>query len=606
MTHFSEGNRSLEIKTVSLKKTRSPLQAIDNLNDVCILILPLRQSHSASAIDTLDPDFQHFTESLLQRLGRQATLIALGDTINLVRFQAQLSPDTHYQLWIAIKRATPIASAEDTALPQHHFGALVYTKYSGSLQHVKTRIEYTYCPACEKTTKDYGGKKHTYHSRGTLISDVWRDIQADLEKSLEPVISRFADLFAIADYHHLQVLDCRHWLDIDHTSEQRKPYTIQASLLAPPEIQANQSRLILGDALEELRKLPSNSVDFAFADPPYNLKKKYDNYSDDRSIAEYFNWCDTWMSELARVLRPGRTCAILNIPLWDIRHFLHLEKILRFQNWIAWDALSFPVRLIMPAHYGILCFSKGAPRKLPGLVSSSKEMPCPNSDGKPFHPLHPLAEGYCLRLQCVRQRTKLDINDRAQLTDLWWDIHRLKHNSRRVDHPCQLPPQLMYRLISLFTEPQEIVLDCFNGAGTTTLAAHQLNRQYLGIEISEEYHELAQMRHAEVAAGLDPFRKVQRELTAKNSPVERRPKQVYQVPKKTLQLEVRRVAKLLDKLPSRDEMIAHGKYPIAYYDRYFASWGEVCAAARHEGMSEVRRTDGHFLDVTTQQLSLFE
>ncbi|MCJ7541310.1 MAG: hypothetical protein MUO88_16800, partial [Desulfobacterales bacterium] len=51
------------------------------------------------------------------------------------------------------------------------------------------------------------------------------------------------------------------------------------------------------------------------------------------------------LGELARVLRPGRTLALLNIPLWSIRHFLYLETILNFQTWLVWDALSFPVRL---------------------------------------------------------------------------------------------------------------------------------------------------------------------------------------------------------------------------------------------------------------------
>ena len=255
-------------------------------------------------------------------------------------------------------------------------------------------------------------------------------------------------------------------------------------------------------------------------------------------------------------------------------------------------------------HYGIICFSKGPSRPLPGLVGQAEEFNLQSST-KIFRPLEPLAEWYCLRSQCVQTRQLMKMDDRGPLTDLWWDIHRLKHNSRRVDHPCQLPPQLMYRLISIFTEPGEVVLDCFNGAGTTTLTAHQLNRQYIGIELSEKYHGIAESRHREILNGLDPFRKAKRELTEKNSPVERMPEQTYKVPKKTLQLEVRRVAKMLGKLPNRDEMIEHGKYPIKYYDEYFVSWGEVCAAARHDGMSE-ERNNGQKSEPVTKQLSLFE
>ena len=189
-----------------------------------------------------------------------------------------------------------------------------------------------------------------------------------------------------------------------------------------------------------------------------------------------------------------------------------------------------------------------------------------------------------------RQATRLD--DRGPLTDLWWDIHRLKHNTRRVDHPTQLPPQLMYRLIGVFTRRGEIVLDCFNGAGTTTLTAHQLGRRYVGIEISKEYCDMARNRHEEISSGLNPFRKARRKLTAKNSPVPRLPQQTYAVPKKTLQLEVRRVAKELGHLPTRKELAQYGKYPIRYYDEYFISWGEVCAAARTTGMTEDRPDSG--------------
>ncbi len=596
MTHISEQSERLTIKKIQ----PSSLHA-SNFEDVCLVILPSvppgQTKHSAELI-------AGWLDGIVAGLGAQATLIVLGETLDLVHVHARLEALLHYHLWIAIKRISPIPVENKTALPTYHFGALVYTKYAGSLNHTKTRIEYTYCPACDKTTKDYGGKKHTYNSYGTLISDVWRDISADLEGNLEPIIERFADLFGLPDYQELVICDYRGFRSESLAAETSAPYSVQTSFVVPTSVQPDQSRLILGDALQELRALPDDSIDFAFVDPPYNLKKKYNRYADDLSITEYFQWCDTWIDELARVLKPGRTCAILNIPLWDIRHFLFMENLLRFQNWIVWDALSFPVRLIMPAHYGILCFSKGVPRSLPGLTDDQESFVLPDASS-PFASLEPLAEGYCLRSACVQTRQRMNLNDRGPLTDLWWDIHRLKHNSRRVDHPCQLPPQLLYRLISIFTAPGEIVLDCFNGAGTTTLAAHQLNRQYIGIEFSEKYHKIAQSRHQEITLGLNPFRKKKRELTEKNSPVERLPERVYEVPKKTLQLEVRRVSRLLGRLPNREDMIQHGKYPIKYYDEYFVSWGEVCAAARHEGMSE-ERGGKQLAELSSTQLGLFE
>lgn len=576
MVHLSEESHPLRITTAKFT-TRSELLAdIEGYSDVCFLRLPTsiaeQQGKQLQDVGTL-------VAEISRRLIQKSTLIVFGDVSDLVHVHEQVNSRLHYQLWIAIKRKTTVEVGEYRALPHQHIGALVYTKYKKQLQHTKTRLQYTYCPACDKTTKDYGGKKHTYHPYGTLISDVWRDIAVDPSGDISPVLERFADLLGLDHYQELRVIDLAPLL------------TQRIEVEQPAFVQDNARRLesvlINGDCLAQLRALPNNSVDFAFADPPYNLKKEYQGYADDLDIAEYFRWCDEWISELARVLRPSGTFALLNIPLWTIRHFLHLETVLRFQNWIVWDALSFPVRRIMPAHYSILCFSKGNPRSLPGLTGESGNVTVPNTSPT-FQALAPLGEDYCLRAQCVTKRASMNVNDRGGVSDIWWDIHRLKHNSRRVDHPCQLPPQLMYRLIALFTKPDELVLDCFNGAGTTTLAAHQMGRRYIGIELEERYHLIATERHQEIAEGLDPFRKKDRELTAKNSPVARLKKQKYAIPKKTLQLEVRRVAQLLGYTPSRDEMIEHGEYPIKYYDEYFISWGEVTAAARTTGMKETR------------------
>lgn len=578
MAHLSENASPLNIEMISTNNALLLMKRVEAFNGVCFLRLPAgEQQH----LHTVSPSMHDMITSISLSLRESSTLLVYGNVVDLVHVHEQISSILQYQLWIAIKVKQPTILDNYRALPLQHVGVLVYTKYKRSLQHTKTRVAYSYCPACDKTTKDYGGKKHTYHHYGTLLSDVWRDIEIEPDGDLEVLLLRFADLFGIDSYQTLLVCDLRPF--IQHKTRIFTP----PSHISTNDTTSLSSHLIHGDCLQELRRLPDNSVDFAFADPPYNLRKAYQGYADDLQISDYFLWCDEWISEIARVLKPRRTFALLNIPLWSIRHFLHLEKVLNYQNWIVWDALSFPVRMIMPAHYTILSFGKGYPRPLPGLLQITE---CKIEDHQPeLDVLSPMAEGYCLRQTCVRKRGLLGIHDRSRLSDIWWDVHRLKHNSRRVDHPCQLPPMLMYRLISLFTKPNELVLDCFNGTGTTTLAAHQMGRRYIGIEQEQKYHEIAMSRHEEIERGLDPFRKVERQLNAKNSPVARIKKQTYAIHKKTLQLEVRRVAKLLQRLPTRDDMIEHGQYAIDYYDNYFVSWGEVCAAARTTGMEETRK-----------------
>lgn len=525
----------------------------------------------------------------------ESTICILASPPDVARLLPHLEKALRYQLWIAVKNSPATTRSLSLGqLPNKHTALLVMTRYRASLRHTLTRIAYTYCPACGKTTKDYGGKKHTYNSYGTLMSDVWRDIECDPESEIGDIKSRLCDVFGLSQYKYLNIVDLRCCHGLGRSISKPLVQEEGTSLFGSRKMRLSESRLINDECISALAKLPTDSIDFCFADPPYNIQKKYDHWNDGLETQSYFSWCDQWLSELARIVKPGNTVAVINLPLWAVRHYQHLCKLLKFQVWIAWDGLSLPVRLIMPSHYAILCFSKGEPRPLPGL---DPEFPSSVEYKKKL----PLGEFYCLRSSCVAKRNRTGVNDRGYFSDLWYDIHRLKHNSRRVDHPCQLPPALMQRLFTLFTLPNETILDCFNGAGTSTLVAHLMDRRYIGIELSKQYHEIAIRRHETVEDGGDPFAKHEGIPQSKNSRVQRLPRQRYAVSKKTLQLEVRGIARQLGRLPTREDVVAMSGYPIEYFDNYFVSWGEVCAAARHDGMSESPAA----LEVKRQQPSLF-
>lgn len=524
----------------------------------------------------------------------ESTIAILTSPVLAADFCCELNNNNqlYLKLWIAIKLEHPFSQKE--GLIQHHAALLIFTRHKKSLTHTKTRIAYTYCPSCHKTTKDYGGKKHLYHEFGTLISDVWRDITVDFSSYPHEIVKRLQDLFGLSEYETVNIYDQRNFY---------RPVSMpKLNYIKNPKIE-NQyheySSLINGDCLKELDKIPDNSIDFCFADPPYNLNKKYESWHDGIDIQTYFEWCDNWLSSLARILKPGRTLAVLNIPQWCIRHFKHLKTIMNYQDWIVWEGLSMPVRMIMPAHYSILCFSKGKPRPMPGFSRKTHSF-------LEKRAIETLSENYCIRPNCIKIRSRLRQKDSEIVSNLWWDIHRLKHNSRRVDHPCQLPPSFMYRLIALFTNENEIVLDPFNGVGTTTLTAQVLNRRYVGIELSEYYHKIASERHQELELGLDPFRKNGDTPKAKNSPVERLKKQKYEVSKKILQLEVKNISKQLGRMPTREDVSRLSKYPIIYFDEYFISWGEVTAAARTTGMSEFKEANKDSYKLPETQLSFIK
>ncbi|MDP3830433.1 MAG: DNA methyltransferase, partial [Ignavibacteriaceae bacterium] len=80
------------------------------------------------------------------------------------------------------------------------------------------------------------------------------------------------------------------------------------------------------------------------------------------------------------------------------------------------------------------------------------------------------------------------------VSDVWTDIHRIKHNTKRDPHPCQLPIHLMDRLILLTTDENDIILDPFSGTGTTAISAKRLGRKYIGFELDKNYVEISQQK----------------------------------------------------------------------------------------------------------------
>lgn len=521
-------------------------------------------------------------------------LAILGRTEYLPFVHEFLDKDLKFQDWIAVRLKK---KSYDKFLPNEHLGLTLYTKNCKVLHHAKVRIAYEYCPFCDKTTKDYGGKKHLFHGYGTLMSDVWDDIKiSQSNQPAEEVIARIRDMFSIEGNSQMLTVIVSSENELDQSNlppldpQRAFPPIRQVETVKegnPNNIDTETSRLYNADAIKTLERIPDNKVDLAFADPPYNLSKKYRGYNDNLKISQYFEWCDHWLEHLVRVLKPGGSLVVVNIPLWSIRYVLYLNQRLDFQNWIVWKSLSMPVRYIMPSHYTLIFYTKGRkPNTFNYIPLKQKDVLQLSDEEDEF--LYPLADRYCRRSSCIRKRREANLNPKKELTDLWTDIYRIKHNSRRADHPCQLPPKLMKRIILLLTNPNDLVLDCFNGVGTTSLSVHQLDRRYIGIEISPIYHKTALERHEKIRKGLDPFAKAKGVPRDKNSPVPRMGKIKYEVPKKTLQLDVKRISRELGRIPSREDVERHSKYPMIYFDKYFRNWSEVTAAARTTGMTEAR------------------
>ena len=115
-------------------------------------------------------------------------------------------------------------------------------------------------------------------------------------------------------------------------------------------------RLISGDCLKVMRDIPDDTFDMSFADPPFNLGKRYSSYKDGRMSDEYVDWCREWISEMVRVTKPTGSILVHNIPKWLTYYSAILNDKAHFKHWIAWDAMSNPVgKTLLPHTTG--CFS---------------------------------------------------------------------------------------------------------------------------------------------------------------------------------------------------------------------------------------------------------
>lgn len=242
-------------------------------------------------------------------------------------------------------------------------------------------------------------------------------------------------------------------------------------------------QVIIMDSIEFMSKIEDNSIDMCFADPPFNLEKKYTSYKDQKPDKEYLEWCKAWLSEMVRITKPSGSIFVHNIPKWLTYFASILNEIAYFRHWIAWDAMSNPLgKTLLPAHYGILFYTKAAKGyKFYEIRAPHKRCRVCNSYLKDYggkkDQMHPFG---------------------ALVSDVWTDIHRIRHNVRRDEHPCQLPIPLLERIVLMSTDPGDIVFDPFLGTGTTAIAAKTLGRHFIGIDIDPQYSEIAGNKLAKV------------------------------------------------------------------------------------------------------------
>lgn len=238
-----------------------------------------------------------------------------------------------------------------------------------------------------------------------------------------------------------------------------------------PDFSTDLGDLYRGDCLELFKGVESDSVDVVFADPPFNLSKIYPSGMDDNIKAEsYINWCGDWIEECVRVLKPGGSLFLWNIPKWNVELSHFLNSRMSFKHWISVDVkYSLPIKgRLYPSHYSLLYYVKGEkantfnPDRLP-----MQTCPVCYGDLKDYG-------GY---------KDKMN-PDGVSLTDVWWDISPVRHSKyKKRDGSNELPLKLMDRIVEMSSKEGDVILDPFAGSGTTCIASELKSRKWIGFEL---------------------------------------------------------------------------------------------------------------------------
>lgn len=226
------------------------------------------------------------------------------------------------------------------------------------------------------------------------------------------------------------------------------------------------------DCLNLLPLIQDESIDTVFADPPFNLGKKYGARVDDSKLdSEYLEWSKKWIDECVRVLKPGGTFFIYNLPKWNILLGAYLSDLgLTLRHWIAVNMkYRLPIaKRLYPAHYSLLYFTKGKP-----AIFRNIRIPIQTCR-------------HCgLEIKDYGGHRKAMNPKGVNLSDVWDDIPPVRHwkfkNKKRKEN--QLSTKLLYRAIQMTTVENSVVIDPFGGSGTTYIVCEKSKRHWIGCEI---------------------------------------------------------------------------------------------------------------------------
>jgi site-specific DNA-methyltransferase (adenine-specific) len=247
------------------------------------------------------------------------------------------------------------------------------------------------------------------------------------------------------------------------------------------------NRLHHMDCIKGMQSIAPGSIDLAFADPPFNIGYKYDVYEDRRAADEYLDWTRQWGKALVDALKPTGTfwLAIGDDFAAELKMIFQRELGLTCRSWVIWY-YTFGVNCkfkFSRSHTHIFHFVKDPKSFTFNMddirVPSARQLVYADAraDSKGRLP----DDTWILRPQ--------DAPDSFNKDEDVWYFPRVcgTFKERAGFHGCQMPEQLLARIIKASSNPGETVLEPFGGSGTTLVVAKKLNRHFIGFELSESY-----------------------------------------------------------------------------------------------------------------------
>lgn len=274
------------------------------------------------------------------------------------------------------------------------------------------------------------------------------------------------------------------------------------------------NKIICGDAIKGLRKLPSNSCDIIVNDPPYNIGKDFGNNIDKRGLNEYIDWSKKWINESIRVMKPSGTMFIYGFS--EILAYLSVEIPIN-KRWLIWHYTNKNVASLnfwQRSHEAIICAWKEKP------IFNRDDVREPYTEGFLNGAAGKVRKGTIGRFSRSGQETIYNAHEGgalprdvikipalaggAGMIERWFlcktcddvfEPRKLKKhlNHEIVKHPTQKPLELTKKLIKSASPNKEgVVLIPFAGSGSECVAAKELGKNYLGFELNPDYVKLAE------------------------------------------------------------------------------------------------------------------